>query len=107
MTIQVSNHYFQETANNILSKLTNGCPKITPNACIYATKNKTMKATALGIWYMQIPYNFIIDPQGNVIEPKIHNGSKFVWVKRERRVLSKIPKMNYEQAMKFKEIFCD
>lgn len=80
---------------------------IAANACIYATKNKTMKATALGIWYMQIPYNFIIDPQGNVIEPKIHNGSKFVWVKRERRVLSKIPKMNYEQAMKFKEIFCD
>ena len=53
------------------------------NVCIYATKNKTMKATALGIWYVQVPLHFVISPQGEVVDPKEHNGSKFVWVNRK------------------------
>lgn len=66
-----------------------------------------MKATALGIWYIQIPYGFIINPQGEVVEPKEHNGSVFVWHKRERKPVSKIPKLTYQQAMEFKKVFVD
>jgi len=73
---------------------------------IDATKNKTMGATSLGIWYVQIPYNYVVSPQGEVIEPKVHNGSKFVWVGRKRKVISKMPKLDYSAAMGFKKIFC-
>lgn len=65
-----------------------------------------MKATALGIWYIQIPYGFIINPQGEIVEPKEHHGSTFVWHERKRKPVSKIPKLNYQQAMEFKEVFC-
>jgi hypothetical protein len=44
-----------------------------------------MKATALGIWYVQILLHFVVSPVGEVIEPKEHNGSKFVWVNRKRK----------------------
>lgn len=64
-----------------------------------------MKATALGIWYIQIPYNYLVNPQGNVVEPKVHKGSLFVWANRKRKVLSKIPKLDYNSAMNFKNIF--
>ena len=64
-----------------------------------------MKATALGIWYRQIPYGFIINPQGKVVQPKEHNGSIFVWHKRKRKPVSKIPKLNYMDAINFKKIF--
>jgi len=50
-----------------------------------------MKATNLGIWYVQIPLQFVISPQGEVVEVKEHNGSKFVWVNRKRKVISSIP----------------
>ena len=70
------------------------------------TKNKTMKATALGVWYQQIPYGHVVNPQGEVVEVKEHNGSKFVWVNRKRKPISKLPKLDYKSAMEFKEIFC-
>ena len=66
-------------------------------------------ATALGIWYIQIPYNFLIDPYGNVVEPKkqIKNGKEYeyVWINRKQTFLSSIPKLDYKVAMEFKEIF--
>lgn len=65
-----------------------------------------MKATNLGIWYVQLPLHFVISPQGEVVEPKEHNGSKFVWVKRKRKTISSMPKLDYQAAMKFKEVFC-
>jgi hypothetical protein len=65
-----------------------------------------MKATNLGIWYVQIPLQFVISPQGEVVEVKEHNGSKFVWVNRKRKVISSIPKLDYKAAMEFKKIFC-
>lgn len=80
---------------------------ITHNTPIAATKNKTMKATNLGIWYIQIPYNFVVSPQGEVVEVKEHNGSKFVWINRKRVPVSKITKLNYEDAMAFKKVFVD
>lgn len=68
-----------------------------------------MKATALGIWYIQIPYDFLVDPYGNIVEPKVQNkkGKKYhyVWVNRKQRFLSSIPKLNYKLAMEFKEVF--
>ena len=75
------------------------------NACICDIKYKTMKATSLGIWYVQIPLHFVISPQGEVVEPKEHNGSKFVWVNRKRKTINSMPKLNYNEAMRFKEIF--
>jgi len=41
-------------------------------------------ATNLGIWYVQIPNGFVINPMGQVVGPKIHNGSTFVfdWKKK-------------------------
>ena len=83
---------------------------IAPNVCIVATKNKTMKATALGIWYVQVPYNYLVDPYGTVIEPKIQikkwKEYKYVWIDRKQRFLPSITKLNYQQAMAFKEVFC-
>tara|TARA_R110000868_G_scaffold29391_2_gene109262 strand:- start:3839 stop:4048 length:210 start_codon:yes stop_codon:yes gene_type:complete len=66
-----------------------------------------MKATNLGIWYVQIPLHFVINPQGEVVEPKEHNGSKFVWINRKRKPISQITKLTKEQAMGFKEVFCE
>jgi len=65
-----------------------------------------MKATALGIWYVQVPLQFVVSPQGEVVEPKEHNGSKFVWMGRKRKPISKITKLNKQQAMAFKSVFC-
>lgn len=64
-----------------------------------------MKATALGIWYQQIPSGIIVNPLGEIVEPKIHNGSKFVLVNRQRKPVSKLTKLNYLEAMNFKTIF--
>ena len=59
-------------------------------------------ATALGIWYQQIPSGIIVNPMGEIIIPKVHNGSTFVLINRARRPL---PKLDYNAAMEFKEIF--
>lgn len=75
------------------------------NACIDATKYNYMKGTSLRLWYVQIPNKFVIDPMGNVVEPKLHNGSLYVLIKRKRVPISKLPHLNYEAAMKFKKIF--
>ena len=79
------------------------------NSLIDETKYKNMKGMALGIWYVQIPYNYLVDPYGNIIVPKkqIKNGKKYVyvWINRKQRFLSSIPKLNYKLAMDFKTIF--
>lgn len=80
---------------------------MTHNSPIVATKNKQMKATNLYLWYVQIPNGFVINPLGEVVEPKKHNGSKFVLINRKRVAVSKLPKLNYQQAMEFKKIFVD
>lgn len=64
-----------------------------------------MKATNLKLWYMQIPSGIVVNPLGEIIEPKTHNGSRFVLIERKRVAVSKLPKLNYVDAMKFKEIF--
>lgn len=64
-----------------------------------------MKATNLGIWYVQIPNGHVVNPLGEVVVPKIHNGSKFVLIDRKRVAVSKLPKLNYADAMEFKNIF--
>lgn len=69
--------------------------------------DKKLKATPLGIWYVQIPGGWVVNPQGEVVEVKEHNGSKFVWANRKRKPISKITKLNFEDAMNFKKIFCD
>lgn len=66
-----------------------------------------MKATSLRIWYVQIPGGYVVNPQGEVVEPKEHNGSKFVWVKRKRKTINSVPKLNYKDAMDFKKVFVD
>ncbi len=76
------------------------------NTCIYATKNKTMKGTALGIWYVQIPNKYIIDPFGNIVEPKVYKGNRVIINNRTQVSVSKLPKLDYESAMNFKNIFC-
>ena len=80
--------------------------QIAYNAHIYETKNKQMKATALGIYYQQIPGGWVISPQGEVLEVKEHNGSKFIYVNRKRKPISKLPKLDKKAATEFKEIFC-
>jgi hypothetical protein len=66
-----------------------------------------MKATALGIWYQQIPNGYVVNPMGEVIEPKVHNGSIYVLVNRKRMAISKITKLDYYDAMEFKKVFVD
>ena len=67
-------------------------------------------ATSLGLWYIQIPYNYLIDPYGNVVEPKVQikkgKEYKYVWIDRKQVFLSAIPKLTYQEAMIFKSIFC-
>lgn len=66
-----------------------------------------MKGTALGIWYVQLPLHFVISPAGDVVEPKEHNGSKFVWVNRKRKTISSMPKLDCDDAREFKRVFVD
>jgi hypothetical protein len=61
---------------NGLSDLRTG--SIACNTLIAATKNKTMKATSLGLWYVQIPNNFVIDKFGNVVELKVYKGNTVI-----------------------------
>ena len=79
--------------------------KVTANSLIAATKTKQMKATALGIYYQQIPGGWVVSPQGEVLEVKEHNGSKFIYINRKRKPISKLPKLDKKAAMEFKEIF--
>ena len=64
-----------------------------------------MKGMALGIYYVQIPNNFIIDPIGNVIEPKVYKGNRVIIKKRKQLSVSKLPHLNYQAAMEFKNVF--
>jgi len=64
-----------------------------------------MKATSLGIWYVQIPSGIVVNPLGEIVEPKRHNGSRYVVVNRKMKAVSKLPRLNYSDAMNFKEIF--
>ena len=82
------------------------CFSIAGNAHIYEIDYKTMKATNLGIWYVQIPSGIVVNPLGEVITPKDHKGSKYVVVDRKYKSVSNLPKLDYQEAMLFKEIFC-
>ena len=64
-----------------------------------------MKGMALGIYYVQIPNNFIVDPFGNVIEPKVYKGNLVIIKNRKQVSVSKLPRLNYQAAMEFKNIF--
>ena len=64
-----------------------------------------MKATALGIWYVQIPNKFVVDPFGNVVEPKVYKGNKVIIKNRKQISVSKLPHLNYSDAINFKNIF--
>lgn len=69
------------------------------------TKNKTMKATNLGIWYRQIPSGVVVNPLGEIVQPKFHHGSFYVVVNRKMKAVSKLPQLDYKSAMEFKNIF--
>ena len=62
-------------------------------------------ATALGIWYVQIPNNFVVDPFGVVVEPKVYKGNRVILRNRKQVSVSKLPKLNYQATMDFKEVF--
>jgi len=66
---------------------------------------KNMKATALGVWYMQIPSGLIINPIGAIIEPKHHKGSWYVVKNRKPVAISKLPQIDRKNTMELKEIF--
>ena len=87
-------------------KFMEGYLPITTNTQIVAPKNKSMKATSLGIWYVQIPSGIVVNPLGEIVEPKTHKGSRYVVVNRKVKAVSKLPHLNYSDAMNFKEIFC-
>jgi hypothetical protein len=65
-----------------------------------------MEATALGIWYVQVPNKFVVDPFGNVVEPKVYKGNSVVIRNRKQVSVSKLPRLNYAEAMEFKKVFC-
>ena len=75
------------------------------NSHIDETKLIINMATALGIYYVQIPNNFIIDPFGNIVEPKVYKGNKVIIQNRKQLSVSKLPRLNYQAAMEFKNIF--
>jgi len=47
----------------------------------------------------------VVNPLGVIVEPKTHNGSRYVVVNRKMKAISKLPHLNYSDAMNFKEIF--
>lgn len=65
-----------------------------------------MKATALGIYYVQCPSGIVVDRQGQILTPKVHNRSLCVIKDGKRAAVSKLPHLTYTAAMEFKEIFC-
>ncbi len=69
-------------------------------------ENKKLKGTALGLWYVQIPNNYVVDPFGNVITPKVYKGNTVIIRNRKQVSVSKLPHLDYTAAMEFKEIFC-
>ena len=69
-------------------------------------ENKKLKGTALGLWYVQIPNNYVVDPFGNVITPKVYKGNTVIIRNRKQVSVSKLPHLDYAAAMEFKEIFC-
>jgi hypothetical protein len=75
------------------------------NSLIDATKYKNMNVTNLGIWYQQIPSMVVVNPLGKIVEIREYHGSKFVLRDRKRFAVSKLTRLNYHQAMEFKEIF--
>ena len=75
------------------------------NSKIDETKHNTMKGMALGIYYVQIPNNFIVDPFGNIVEPKVYKGNRVIIKNRKQLSVSKLPHLNYQAAMEFKNIF--
>jgi hypothetical protein len=79
---------------------------IAHNTYIDAMNYKEMKATSLGLWYMQIPSGLIVNPLGVIIEPRFHNGSWYVVKNRKPIAISGLPKLDYQSAMDFKEVFC-
>ena len=68
-------------------------------------ENKKLKGTALGLWYVQIPNNYVVDPFGNVITPKVYKGNTVIIRNRKQVSVSKLPHLDYTAAMEFKEIF--
>lgn len=76
------------------------------NSIIDAMENKKLKGTALGLWYVQIPNNYVVDPFGNVITPKVYKGNTVIIRNRKQVSVSKLPHLDYTAAMEFKEIFC-
>ena len=66
---------------------------------------KKLKATALGLWYVQIPNKFVVDPFGNIVEPKVYKGNKVIIKNRKQISVSKLPHLNYSDAINFKNIF--
>ena len=79
---------------------------LTHNSIIDAMENKKLKGTALGLWYVQIPNNYVVDPFGNVITPKVYKGNTVIIRNRKQVSVSKLPHLDYTAAMEFKEIFC-
>lgn len=77
------------------------------NSYIDEIKHKQMKTTALGIWYQRIPSGVIVNPLGEIVKPKLHNGSWYVVIKRKPVAVSnpRIPKLTYERVLEFKRIF--
>lgn len=64
-----------------------------------------MKGTALGIWYVQIPNKFIIDPFGNIVKPKVYKGNTVIIRDRKQVSVSNLPELCYQDAMDFKKVF--
>jgi hypothetical protein len=76
------------------------------NTYIDAMNYKEMKATPLGLWYMQIPSGLIVNPLGVIIEPRFHKGSWYIVKNRKTVAISGLPKLDYKDAMEFKNVFC-
>ena len=60
-----------------------------------------MKHTALGIYYLLLPNNIVIDMFGNEIEPKVHKGNKFIIQNRKTNFYFKTTKIHYIRFSKF------
>jgi len=70
-------------------------------------QDKKLTGTALGLWYVQIPNKFIIDPFGNVVEPKVYKGNTVIIRDRKQVSVSRLPQLDRTAAMRFKEVFCN
>jgi len=81
--------------------------KITYNVCIDATKLKLNMATALGLWYVQIPYGFVISQKEEVVKVKETCAFLIDYLQGYKNSISVLPENQILNPKEFNEKYAE